>query len=187
LQDPYGIEFWPEFKGRDGCRTPMVWTTDNAAAGFTTGTPWLPVKAPHRPLSVAAQETGDSMLNHYRRALAFRRAHPVLRTGAMTDIAAEGNVARFLRTGDEDHLLRLQPGRRTGTVALPEGKWAQIGTDLGGQAPLASLHLGPLGLRAGETDLGGNQMADLLLRNVEKAYGEVKVLKNINLDIKTGN
>ncbi len=25
LQDPYGIEFWPEFKGRDGCRTPMVW------------------------------------------------------------------------------------------------------------------------------------------------------------------
>ena len=29
-------------------------------------------------------------------------------------------------------------------------------------------------------------MADLLLRNVEKAYGEVKVLKNINLDIRTG-
>ena len=25
LRDPYGIEFWPEFKGRDGCRTPMVW------------------------------------------------------------------------------------------------------------------------------------------------------------------
>jgi alpha-glucoside transport system ATP-binding protein len=29
-------------------------------------------------------------------------------------------------------------------------------------------------------------MADLKLTNVEKAYGEVKVLKNINLDIKTG-
>ena len=25
LQDPYGIAFWPEFKGRDGCRTPMPW------------------------------------------------------------------------------------------------------------------------------------------------------------------
>ena len=25
LQDPYGVRFWPEFKGRDGCRTPMVW------------------------------------------------------------------------------------------------------------------------------------------------------------------
>jgi alpha-glucoside transport system ATP-binding protein len=29
-------------------------------------------------------------------------------------------------------------------------------------------------------------MAELLLKNVEKAYGEVKVLKDINLDIKTG-
>ncbi len=29
-------------------------------------------------------------------------------------------------------------------------------------------------------------MAELLLKDVEKAYGEVKVLKNINLDIKTG-
>ena len=29
-------------------------------------------------------------------------------------------------------------------------------------------------------------MADLILRDVEKAYGEVKVLKDINLDIKTG-
>ncbi len=29
-------------------------------------------------------------------------------------------------------------------------------------------------------------MADLLLKHVEKAYGEVKVLKDINLDIKTG-
>ena len=41
LQDPYGIEFWPEFKGRDGCRTPMVWQKDNANGGFTTGKPWL--------------------------------------------------------------------------------------------------------------------------------------------------
>jgi alpha-glucoside transport system ATP-binding protein len=29
-------------------------------------------------------------------------------------------------------------------------------------------------------------MAELVLKNVEKAYGEVKVLKDINLDIKTG-
>ncbi len=29
-------------------------------------------------------------------------------------------------------------------------------------------------------------MADLVLKNVEKAYGEVKVLSNINLDIRTG-
>ena len=34
LQDPYGIEFWPEFKGRGGCRTPMVWKPSNQNGGF---------------------------------------------------------------------------------------------------------------------------------------------------------
>lgn len=24
LKDPYGIQFWPDFKGRDGCCAPMV-------------------------------------------------------------------------------------------------------------------------------------------------------------------
>ena len=34
LRDPYGIRFWPAFKGRDGCRTPMVWekATDHAGS-----------------------------------------------------------------------------------------------------------------------------------------------------------
>ena len=35
IQDPYGVEFWPEFKGRDGCRTPMVWENSNLNGGFS--------------------------------------------------------------------------------------------------------------------------------------------------------
>ena len=31
LQDPYGKAFWPNFKGRDGCRTPMVWDMESSA------------------------------------------------------------------------------------------------------------------------------------------------------------
>jgi alpha-glucosidase len=80
LQDPYGIEFWPEFKGRDGCRTPMVW--DHRQRGrrlHHRGAPLAAGQGPaHRPLAVAAQG-GEGMLAHYRRALAFRRAHPALR------------------------------------------------------------------------------------------------------------
>ncbi len=34
LQDPYGIQFWPEFKGRDGCRTPMVWDAATRRQAF---------------------------------------------------------------------------------------------------------------------------------------------------------
>ena len=136
LKDPYGIEFWPEFKGRDGCRTPMVWITDNAAGGFSTGTPWLPVKAQHRPLSVAAQEANpSSMLNHYRTALAFRRAHPVLRHGTMEGIAAEGAVAHFLRRGGETLFCAFNLGDSPAKVSLPDGRWQTVGQDLGSVTP----------------------------------------------------
>ncbi len=111
LQDPYGIEFWPEFKGRDGCRTPMVWQADNRMGGFTSAAKsWLPVPAAHLGLAVARQ-AGDpaSMLEHYRRVLALRRAHPALRTGAMTGLRAQGDVVSFLREGlGEDAVLRRQ-------------------------------------------------------------------------------
>ena len=137
LRDPYGIKFWPEFKGRDGARTPMVWVTDNANGGFSSARPWLPVKAPHLPLSVAAQaKEPGSMLAHYRRALAFRRAHPVLRTGAMEDIAAVGGVTSFRRRGDEDLFCAFNLSERAEEIALPPGNWTAIGTDLGGQAPV---------------------------------------------------
>jgi alpha-glucosidase len=145
LQDPYGIEFWPEFKGRDGCRTPMVWVTDNAAAGFTSGTPWLPVKAPHRPLSVAAQASDPaSMLHHYRRALAFRRAHPVLRSGGMTLPQARGDLATFLRTGDQTVFCAFNLGEGSVSLDLPPGNWAPLGPEIGAVPPgEGGLRLGP--------------------------------------------
>ena len=138
LRDPYGIQFWPEFKGRDGARTPMVWVTDNANGGFSHGRPWLPVKPPHLPLSVAAQ-AGDagSTLAHYRRALAFRRAHPTLRHGAMEDIRAQGEAASFLRRGEEELFCAFNLGDGPAEVLLPAGNWMTIGAELGSQ-PVAA-------------------------------------------------
>jgi alpha-glucosidase len=135
LQDPYGIQFWPEFKGRDGARTPMVWVTDNENGGFSAGRPWLPVKPPHLALSVAKQDRDNtSVLAHYRRALAFRRAHSTLRSGTMDDIAAVGGVTSFRRRGDEDLFCAFNLGDSPAEIALPEGTWTTIGTDLGSQA-----------------------------------------------------
>jgi alpha-glucosidase len=148
LQDPYGIQFWPEFKGRDGCRTPMVWVTDTANGGFSTGKPWLPVKPPHLPLSVAAQTVDDgSVLAHYRRALAVRRAHPVLRTGEMGDIRAQGDAACFLRSGEEEIFCAFNLGDGPAEIRLPEGQWTTIGTELGSQAAAGGrVTLGPWGV-----------------------------------------
>ncbi|MCP6156769.1 hypothetical protein NL403_26865, partial [Klebsiella pneumoniae] len=52
LRDPFGMAFWPEFPGRDGCRTPMPWIGGARHAGFTdAGKPWLPVPEAHRALA----------------------------------------------------------------------------------------------------------------------------------------
>jgi len=48
VKDPIGRTGWPQEKGRDGERTPMQWN-DSANAGFTRGTPWLPVPPSYRP------------------------------------------------------------------------------------------------------------------------------------------
>ena len=142
LRDPYGIAFWPEFKGRDGARTPMPWEATNEAAGFTTGTPWLPVPPEHLALAAGAQGEG-SMLDHYRRALAFRRAHPALRTGAQT-VAAEGDVLRVLRVGaGEQVLLVANLGEAPATALLPEGAWRDVGQGLGVAPGEGAVALGP--------------------------------------------
>jgi alpha-glucosidase len=84
IQDPFGIEFWPEFKGRDGCRTPMVWR-DEAGGGFTTGKPWLPVAPEHLPRAAETEVAApDSLFAHYRALLAWHKQHPALLEGRMT-------------------------------------------------------------------------------------------------------
>lgn len=134
LQDPYGKAFWPEFKGRDGCRTPMVWERDNRLGGFSAGEKaWLPVPPAHVARAVAAQE-GDkaSMLEFYRAALAFRRARPVLQTGAMSLPVAKGDVVQFTR-GEGAFFAAFNLGPEAAEVALPPGAWRAVGEALGGQ------------------------------------------------------
>ncbi|MDA0990212.1 MAG: alpha glucosidase [Verrucomicrobia bacterium] len=148
LRDPYGIEFWPEFKGRDGCRTPMVWAPSNTNGGFSSGAKsWLPVAPEHLKLSVAAQEADPSaLLHHYRRALAMRRAHRALIDGDHGEFSANGNVVSFSRSlGGQFVLCVFNVGDQAVEIPAPEGDWAAIGTELG-TAPGpkgTTLHLEP--------------------------------------------
>lgn len=106
LQDPYGIRFWPKFKGRDGCRTPMVWDKNLLAAGFSDGKPWLPVPEDHSERAASQQEaSADSTLNHYRTALSMRKDHPALARGDIRFLAVEQNLLVFERSEGEQRML----------------------------------------------------------------------------------
>ncbi len=108
LRDPYGINFWPQFKGRDGARTPMPWRAGAAHAGFSDAEPWLPVPEAHRRRAVDAQEADpDSVLNAWRRFLRWRRRHPALRHGSTENVAADGALLRFERAAPGERLLCL--------------------------------------------------------------------------------
>jgi alpha-glucosidase len=97
LKDPYGIAFWPTFKGRDGCRTPMPWT-DRADGGFSNGKPWLPVADAHRALAVARQDADPgSVLNAFRRFLHWRHSVDALVVGSIAFLDAPEPVLLFIR------------------------------------------------------------------------------------------
>lgn len=67
VQSPYGIRLWPEFRGRDGCRTPMPWQTAAHNGGFLSAQPWLPVPLAHLARSVDVQLLDEaSVLNFCR-------------------------------------------------------------------------------------------------------------------------
>eukprot|EP00123_Amoebidium_parasiticum_P010562 comp20186_c0_seq2/m.25044 comp20186_c0_seq2/g.25044 ORF comp20186_c0_seq2/g.25044 comp20186_c0_seq2/m.25044 type:complete len:576 (-) comp20186_c0_seq2:16-1743(-) len=84
LQDPFGKAFWPEFKGRDGCRTPMPWDPTQPNAGFSDGKSWLPVPAEHYPCSVSEQEKDPhSVLNRARKWLNWRKNESAFRIGTV--------------------------------------------------------------------------------------------------------
>ena len=147
LQDPYGIEFWPEFKGRDGCRTPMVWEEASVNGGFSPAQPWLPVPHEHLAHAVDAQDRDPgALLHHYRKAVAFRRAHPALRKGAHDGVKATGPVMHFTRSHEgEEIFVAVNLSADPATIDMPQGHWEQIGLELGsaGPAPDGRLHLGP--------------------------------------------
>ena len=106
LTDPRGIRFWPEDKGRDGCRTPIPWDAGEAPNGFTTGKPWLPLKPELSALNVASQNADPaSVLNFYRKMLAFRHEHPSLFDGEIEFLKAAEPLLVLRRSAGDDSLL----------------------------------------------------------------------------------
>lgn len=106
LQDPFGIEFWPDFKGRDGCRTPMPWN-DGKHAGFSSGADtWLPVDPVQQSMAVSAQEQDPQSLLHFTRGfLGWRKSQSALQGGDFEWLPSDPNVLLFARTNDTQRLI----------------------------------------------------------------------------------
>ncbi|MET0593656.1 MAG: alpha-amylase family glycosyl hydrolase, partial [Polyangiaceae bacterium] len=120
VQDPRELREPGLGLGRDPARTPMPWDA-TPHAGFTTGTPWLPLNQDWPERNV--QEMGSSsrsLLALYRQLLALRRAHRALSLGAIALLDATGNVLAYeRRSGDERLLVVLNLGDAPEALTLP--------------------------------------------------------------------
>jgi alpha-glucosidase len=107
LQDPYGITFWPTFKGRDGCRTPMPWDDKQVNAGFSESTtPWLPVSSSHFENAVSLQEQSESsVLQAYRTFLHWRKTQSCLLYGDIEFVESNDEQLVFTRTYQQKTIM----------------------------------------------------------------------------------
>lgn len=126
-------------------RTPMQWTADPAAAGFTAGEPWRAPQPDTPRVNVAAQhDDPDSLLNLYRRLVRLRpRAAPGEGAPETLEIIATDNprVLAFERRvdtpsgdrtvllvanlGDEDAPIPPALRERMGDIAVIAGVGAE--------------------------------------------------------------
>lgn len=100
LQDPWGKHHWPEWPGRDGCRTPMPWQADELQVGFSQKPEtWLPIPDDHLIRAVNTQETDpNSVLNTTCDFITWRKKHPVFITGDIEFLdTANDKLLGFLR------------------------------------------------------------------------------------------
>lgn len=83
---------------RDNARTPMQWDA-SAKAGFTTGEPWLKINANHVNINVSdEQKDPESILNFYKKMIAFRTGSDVLNYGTYEKMPSQKDVFAFKRS-----------------------------------------------------------------------------------------
>ena len=114
IMDPIGKRYWPIFKGRDGCRSPMQWNA-SSHAGFSEKEPWLKVHENYPQRNVSIQKTDPNSLFHFfRRLIHLRRENVALREGMFQPLIYEPRylLAYLRRTDQQTILVAMNFGRR---------------------------------------------------------------------------
>jgi alpha-glucosidase len=122
-QDPWGRRM-PGL-GRDPCRTPMQWspTPNGGFSAPETPSLWLPLAADYREVNVE-YELADpaSLVNLYRRLLAYRRGSPALQRGnyRAMDGASEDCYVFTRQAGEQRALIALNFSASQQRLSLPD-------------------------------------------------------------------
>ena len=100
IVDPPGKKFWPFYKGRDGCRTPIGWD-ESTNCGFTDGTPWLPINPLSKEKNVKSQMSNpQSIWILTQHLLGLRKRFSFLSKATLTWLDAPADGLYFMREAD---------------------------------------------------------------------------------------
>ena len=104
--DPEAVMASIHARSRDNARTPMQWT-GKENAGFTTGTPWMPVNPNYVDINAeAALKDPDSVFYHYQNLIRLRKEYDVLRNGSFELLCPEDEeVFAYTRDTQHEHML----------------------------------------------------------------------------------
>lgn len=94
------------YKGRDNARTPIQWD-DSEGAGFTTGTPWIPINPNYKIINAKEQTLRkDSVFHYYKKLIQLRKQLPVIVYGIYELLLPDSeDLYVYTRTLDAQKLL----------------------------------------------------------------------------------
>ena len=92
-------------QSRDNARTPMQWDSSKNG-GFTKSKPWIPLNKNFKMINVTNQE-GDphSILQYYRKMIAFRKANKTLVYGEYKDLEPNHSKLFIYKRWDEKYMF----------------------------------------------------------------------------------
>lgn len=160
VKDPIGKLGWPEYKGRDGERTPMQWNQDKNA-GFSKVQPWLPLAANYKTHNVASEEKDpNSILNFYKSLIKLRRSNKALLDGDLVYVNENNpDVLSYVRKSADSSILvclNMSDKAQTLKLDLPDHKSHSLQTLLSNTPSVAkniqsdSLSLSPFSVFVAE-------------------------------------
>lgn len=117
-------DFWPcmLFISRDNARTPVQW--DNSKnAGFTSGTPWIPVNPNYTEINAKAETADpDSVFHYYKKLIALRKQNPIIVYGKYEPLLKDSEeLFVYTRTlGSEKLFVACNFTDKETSLSLPE-------------------------------------------------------------------